>query len=340
MEKEINILAIVEGPLFISAYNKLDKKLKENHPNIHLYSLSIKENYEEQLNKLKDIKFDILTARPLFVKLTTDILKTFPTIKWMHSLAAGIEKLFTIDSLWNDDNIILSNSRGAYSEGMAEAGITSMMYFSYNIYSYVEKMKNNQWVLGINKLLNKKTLLIIGYGNNGVFLARKAKAFNMKIIAVKKRINEDFPGKEYVDEFYTMGNLSDKTINEANFIYATLPETNETINIFDKYFFKKMNKGAVFMNFGRGNAVVEDDIVEILENNVIRGAVLDVTPSEPLNKDSKLYNISPDKLLLTSHSLAFTDDIVDTGFEFFYNNLENYLKTGKPITIVDKKKQY
>ena len=146
--------------------------------------------------------------------------------------------------------------------------------------------------------------------------------------------------KEYVDEFYTMGNLSDKTINEANFIYATLPETNETINIFDKYFFKKMNKGAVFMNFGRGNAVVEDDIVEILENNVIRGAVLDVTPSEPLNKDSKLYNISPDKLLLTSHSLAFTDDIVDTGFEFFYNNLENYLKTGKPITIVDKKKQY
>ena len=99
-------------------------------------------------------------------------------------------------------------------------------------------------------------------------------------------------------------------------------------------------KNVVFMNFGRGNAVVEDDIVEILENNVIRGAVLDVTPSEPLNKDSKLYNISPDKLLLTSHSLAFTDDIVDTGFEFFYNNLENYLKTGKPITIVDKKKQY
>ena len=258
----------------------------------------------------------------------------------MHSLAAGIEKLFTIDILWKNENIILSNSRGAYSEGMAEAGLTSMMYFSYNIYSYVEKMKNRQWSFGINKLLNKKTLLILGYGNNGVFLARKAKAFNMKIIAVKKRIAGDFPGKEYVDEIYTMENLPDKAIHEANFIYATLPETKETINIFDKNFFKKMNKDAVFMNFGRGNAVVEDDIVEILENNVIRGAVLDVTPSEPLNKDSKLYNISPEKLLLTSHSLGFTDDIVDTGFDFFFNNLENYLKTGKPITIVDKNNQY
>ena len=41
--------------------------------------------------------------------------------------------------------------------------------------------------------------------------------------------------------------------------------------------------------------------------------------------------------MLTDHSLAFTYDIVYTGFEFFYNNLENYLNTGKPLTIVDKK---
>ena len=73
-----------------------------------MYSLSTKENFEEQLNKLKDIKFDILTERTLFAKLTTDILKTFPTIKWMHSLAAGKKKLFAIDSLWNNDNIILT----------------------------------------------------------------------------------------------------------------------------------------------------------------------------------------------------------------------------------------
>lgn len=338
--KDLNILIIVEGPLFISAYNKLEKKLKEKYPNIHLYSLSPSEKYEDDLNKLKNIKFDILSARPLFIKLTTDIIKTFPTIKWMHSLAAGIEKLFTIDSLWNNDNIILSNSRGAYSEALGEAGITSMMYFSYNLYSYIEKMKNKQWSLGINKKLQNKTLLILGYGNNGVSLAKKAKALDMKIIGVKKNIKDSFPGKEYLDEIYTLDNLPDKSINEADFIYATLPETKETIKIFNKDFFKKMNKNAVFMNFGRGNAVVEDDIVEALENNIIRGALLDVTPNEPLNKDSKLFNISPDKLLITDHSLAFTDDIVDTGFEFFYKNLENYIKTGKPLTIVDKNRQY
>ena len=275
--KEINILIIVEGPLFISAYNKLSEKLKEKYPKIHLYSISPRENYEEDLNKLKHINFDILTCRPLFDKLTTDILNIFPSIKWMHSLAAGIEKLISINSLWNNDNIILSNSRGAYSECLGEVGITSMMYFSYNIYSYVEKMKNKEWPFRLNKMLNKKKLLIIGYGNNGVCLAKKAKAFNMKIFSVKKNINGDYYGKEYVDEIYTLENFPAKIINEADYIYPTLTEINETINIFDLNFFKKMKKNSIFMNFGRGKAVAEDDNMEALKNNLIRGAILDVT---------------------------------------------------------------
>ena len=202
-------------------------------------------------------------------------------------------------------------------------------------------MKKKQWLPQRNKMLDKKTLLIIGYGNNGLCLAKRAKAgFNMKIIAVKKIINGDFPGKEYIDELYSLENLPDKSINEADFIYATLPETKETINIFNKNFFKKMNKNAVFINVGRGNAVVEEDIVDALENNVIRGAFLDVTPVEPLNKDSKLYNISPNKLLITNHSLCINDGRIDDGFNFFYKNIENYVKTGKPLTIVDKKRQY
>ena len=101
-----------------------------------------------------------------------------------------------------------------------------------------------------------------------------------------------------------------------------------------------MNKDAVFINIGRGNAVNEDDIIEALENNVIRGAVLDVTKTEPLNKDSKLYTVSPSKLLITNHSLCIVPESNKNGFECFADNLKNYLKTGKPINIVDKTRQY
>ena len=101
-----------------------------------------------------------------------------------------------------------------------------------------------------------------------------------------------------------------------------------------------MNKDAVFINVGRGNVVVEDDIIEALEKNIIRGAVLDVTKNEPLNKDSKLYNISPSKLLITNHSLCIVPENSKNGFECFVKNLNSYVKTGKPINIVDKQRQY
>ena len=232
-QKELNILVMAKGPSFVTAYENTKKKLSEKYPNIHLYRIEPNENYSEDLNKLKHIKFDILTGLPLFVPLTRDIITTFPTIKWFHSLAAGIEKLFTIDNLINNDNIIISNSRGAYSDSLGEIGITSMMYFSYNIYSYVESQHNRKWTPNVNTTLSQKNLLILGYGNNGISLAKKAKlGFDMKINAVKRKISENFEGKEYLDNIYTFENLPDKVINEADYIYATLPETKETINIF------------------------------------------------------------------------------------------------------------
>ena len=339
--KEINILVIAKGPSFVYAYENLKKKLNEKYSNIHLYRIEPNPDYAEELNKLKNIKFDILTGLPLFINLTKDIIATFPTIKWFHSLAAGIEKLFKVDNLINNDNIIISNSKGAYSDSLGEIGITAMMYFAYHIYPYIEYQLKKQWTPLVNTTLSKRKLLILGYGNNGISLAKKAKAaFDMKINAVKKRISDNFIGKEYLENIYTFDNLPDKIINEADYIYATLPETKETINIFDINFFKKMNKNAVFINVGRGNAVVEDDIIYALDNDIIKGAVLDVTPEEPLKSDSKLYNLSPRKLLLTNHTLCFNTDIVDMGFDFFYDNLESYLKSGMPKTVIDKKLQY
>ena len=339
--KEINILVMAKGPSFELAYENLCQKLAKKYPNIHLYRIEPNTDYTKDLEKLKDIKFDILTGLPLFVPLTRDIINMFPTIKWFHSLAAGIEKLFTIDNLINNDNIIISNSKGAYSDSLGEIGIVSMMYFSYHIYPYIESQQKRKWTPFVNNTLYQKKLLILGYGNNGISLAKKAKlGFDMKINAVKRRITDNFEGKEYLENIYTFDNLPDKIINEADYIYATLPQTKETINIFDNKFFEKMNKHAVFINVGRGNAVVEEDIIYALENDIIKGAVLDVTPQEPLPSDSKLYNISPKKLLITNHTLCFNTETVNMGFDFFYDNLENYLTKGVPITIIDKKSQY
>ena len=336
---ELNILVFGMNPKFKKTYEDGFQSISKIYPNIHHYIII--NNFEEELQKIKDVKLDIVLSNSIFAKYVEYALKNFPTIKWVHSLAAGVDKFLKLDIISKNENLIFSNSKGAKSELLGEAGITSMMYFSYNIYSYTEFMKNKEWSRLQNKSLLNKTLLIMGYGNNGVCLAKIAKGgFNMKVIGVNRTKRDDIPGKEYTDELYSIKDLPDQKINQADYIYATLPSTSETDNIFDINFFKKMNKDAVFINVGRGNAVVEDDIVEALEKNIIRGAALDVTKKEPLNKDSKLYNISPSKLLLTNHSFCGVPENSKNGFECFIQNLNSFLKTGKPINIVDKERQY
>ena len=187
----------------------------------------------------------------------------------------------------------------------------------------------------------RKVLLIYGYGGNGVALAKRVKpAFNMKIIAVIREKRDNIEGKEFCDEIYTFEEVTKEIIFKSDFIYATLPQTPKTINIFDANFFNSMNKNAVFINIGRGTAVVEKDIADALNNNTIRGALLDVTQKEPLDKTSPLYDIGRNKLLITNHSVGFTPVIEPLCYDRIIENIEFYLKNGKPKHIVNIKEQY
>ena len=77
-----------------------------------------------------------------------------------------------------------------------------------------------------------------------------------------------------------------------------------------------------------------------MNNNTIRGALLDVTQKEPLEKNSPLYDIGRNKLLITNHSVGFTPIIEHLCYDRIIENIECYLKEGKPKDIVNIKEQY
>lgn len=337
--KELNFIIIGMGEDFKNFYINNMYRVISIYPKINYHI--IEKDYIEEIKKLKGKHFDIGILARFAAQYLSLLLKTCPNIKWIHPLAAGIEDFLKVDELMKNDEILISSSKGANSEVLAENGISCMMYFSYHFYSYIQYMQNKEWIKPMNKMLGSKTLLIYGYGNNGISIAKKCKlAFDMKIIGVKRTVNDNTPGKEYTDELYTFKDLPDDAINRADYIYATLPSSPETDDIFDKNFFKKMNKNAIFINIGRGNCVNEDDLADALEKNVIRGAALDVCKTEPLDKDSKLYKISPNNLLITNHSLCKIEERNNNFFECFLENFKSYIKTGKLITFVDKKKEF
>ena len=324
-------------------FDKLTKLLSSlsSQENCEIIPYYIEQNEIEE--KIKEIPtIDMVTSDPKCASFIPKLLNHYnKNLKWVHSMFAGVDKFLAQKEILENDDIILTNARGAFAGPLAEFTILSMLYFNYNVPIYMESQEKHNWNKLTNTMINEKTLCIIGYGKNGIEIAKKAKfGFNMKIIGVVRELRENVEGKEFTNELYGFNQLNKDVISKADFILTTLPETKESRGFFNKKFFESMKKDAVFINIGRGSAVIEEDLIEALNNNIIRGAVLDVCQHEPLDKDDKLYSVSKDKLLITNHSGDFTTDYIDQAYELLLQNIKSFIKTGKLSTIVRKQLGY
>jgi phosphoglycerate dehydrogenase-like enzyme len=280
---------------------------------------------------------DIITLLPHESDLAVDFINLNPRLQWIHCMWAGVDKFLCKKEITENDKIILTNARGAYADSLAEYSIFAMLYFSYNTDIYLNAFKNRKWVQPLNKMINHKTLTIVGYGLNGLQLAKKAKlGFNMNVLGIKKN-TLNFPGKEYIDEIHTLDQL-DTILPRTDFLVNILPQTNETVNLFNYNKFRLMKSSSVFINIGRGSAVEEDDLIKVLKERVIHGAALDVFKTEPLPSSSQLYEL--DNVLISNHSSDNTDEYFKQGVDVFIKNLESYINNQQLITVVDKIKGY
>ena len=155
---------------------------------------------------------------PFFASHIPFIMKSLPSIRWIHSATAGIEPFFKVDEIKNlKPGYYFSNSKGAYSDSLAEWSILAL---------FIESNEKREWTKIRNQLVQQKTILIYGNGGNGVALAKRIKpAFKMKIIAVFREKRDNIEGKEFCDEIYTFEEVTKEIIYKSDYIYATLPET-------------------------------------------------------------------------------------------------------------------
>ena len=311
------------------------KKLEsETKCKIAAHAIEISE-IDEKLSKIE--KLDMITCVPNDVPHLLKFLNKFKNITWVHSMFSGVDKFLSLKEISQNNKIILTNARGAYADNLAEYTILSLLYFNYNVPLYINSNNNHNWQKLTNTMIDKKTILIIGYGKNGIAIAKRVKnAFNMYVISFVRKYRENIEGKELCDELYGFDNLKENIIKKADFILATLPETNETKGIFNKKFFESMKKDAVFINIGRGSAVIEQDLINALNENNIRGAVLDVCQKEPLDKNDKLYDVPREKLLITNHSGDFTTSYIDQSYKVLIDNIRSFITKGELVTIVKK----
>ena len=176
--------------------------------------------------------------------------------------------------------------------------------------------------------LQGKTLGILGMGRIGSTLAKRVKAFDMKIIYhSRKRVSkskEKVLGIKYVSQ--------EKLFMQSDIISIHVPHTEQTDALFDSKVFKKMKKSAFLINTARGKIIKEKDLVSALKKKTIAGAGLDVFESEPIGKNHPLTKIP--NVVLAPHIGSSTKETREQMAKITVKNLNLGLSGKKPIYSV------
>jgi glyoxylate reductase len=173
--------------------------------------------------------------------------------------------------------------------------------------------------------LQGKTLGIIGLGRIGKTLAKRAKAFDMKIIYHNRKQISKIEEKKLGVKYTTF----DKLITQSDIISIHVPHTKETNQMFDMKIFKKMKKTAFLINTSRGKIVNEKDLVVALKLKIIGGAGLDVFETEPIKKNHSFLKL--ENIVLAPHVGSSTKETRIKMAEITTKNLILGMNGKKPI---------
>lgn len=254
-------------------------------------------------------------------------------LKWVQLTSAGVDYV-DLDKLQELD-VTLTNASGIHAYAISESIFGMILNHTRQIGHSLIKQREGKWSPASNASeLQRKTILIVGTGAIGTQTGKVAQAFGMKTIGV----NRSGRPVDYMDELVTQDKLDD-VLPQADFVINILPLTDETQDLFDLSKFRAMRSSAVFVNVGRGQTVVTDDLLKALDENWIDYAALDVVHEEPLPEDHPIYK--REDVLLTPHISGNLDDYYASAFPIFMENLQAFVNEKElPRNVVDYEAGY
>lgn len=264
----------------------------------------------------------------------TDFLKKAEKLKWLHLPSAGVDR-YADKKIYHNSNIKLTNSSGVYGKPIAEHVFSMIMAHNRNLIDYAYDKQQKKWERRneIKDFFNS-TVGILGLGDIGSTIAKRAKAWGAEVLALKRTMTA---APDYVDKIYLNEDL-DKLLKQSDYVILTLPGTPETEEIIGSKELNLMKDSAFIVNIGRGTLIKQDDLIHALKNKLIAGAGLDVTDPEPLPEDSEIWEL--DNVILTPHTSGFSPTNDRRRFKIFKDNLKRYVNNDELCNKVDFKLKY
>jgi phosphoglycerate dehydrogenase-like enzyme len=258
-----------------------------------------------------------------------DIAPALTGVRWVHALAAGVDR-FPFEQLGDR---VLTCSRGASAPAIAEFVLATMLAFEKQLPDTWVTEPPDNWNIAALGGLAGKTLGLVGVGAIGTEVARRALAFDMRVVAYRRRPDAPAP----VEGVDVVAELSE-VLGAADHVVVAAPATPETTQLIDAEAFAHVKPGVHLVNIARGSLVDQDALKAALDDGRVARASLDVVDPEPLPAGHWLY--SHPKVRLSPHVSWSAPGTMDRTITLFVENLARY-RAGEPLVgVVDAEAGY
>ena len=264
-----------------------------------------------------------------------DLLPRAPNLRWVQSPAAGVDGALYPE--FAGSGVILTSAKGFVGVHLAEHAMGLLLAVTRGIGWAVRALDwEVKWPIRESSIeLWGLTMGIVGLGGTGRELAKRAGAFEMRVIAVDPEPVKPLPE---VDACWRMDRFGD-LLEQSDVVAVCAPLTPETEGMFDRDAFRRMRRGSILVNVTRGGIMDGPALIEALEQGWIGGAGLDVTPEEPLPQENPLWQMK--NVVITPHTAGASPNRDRRAVEQFCENLRRYIAGERPlIGEIDKSKGY
>jgi phosphoglycerate dehydrogenase-like enzyme len=280
-----------------------------------------------------DAEREVAAADAFYGTITPTLLRAARQLRWVQAPIAGLERYMFPELA--SHALTLTNMRGVYHDMVPEHAFLLMLALARGMRRYALLQHDRRWEPHDVGMLAGQTVGIVGLGGIGAGVARRAAAFDMRIVGLDPKI-ERLPGIAGIDAVVRPDQLH-VLLERSDWVVICAPHTPDTEKMLRRPELRRMKRSAFLVNVGRGVIVDLADLTEALRAGEIAGAGLDVFEVEPLPADHPLWEMP--NVVMTPHVAASVPGVADRWLEVLVDNVGRFVR-GEPLRNVVDKRQW
>lgn len=260
------------------------------------------------------------------IEVDAKLIHTLPYLKVIGTRGVGFDHIDLYTTSKN--GIVVANTPDVLTDCVADLAFGALISISRQIVQADAFVRNGKWLndkFSFTTKVSGKRLGIVGFGRIGQAISKRAKAFDMDI-----KYNSRSPKKDFKEGF-------EPSLLElakwADYLVISIPGGKETERLISLEVLEALGKDGYLINIARGSVVDENALVDVITNEKIAGAALDVFEHEPVVPEEL---ISSNSVILLPHIASRTKETFVAMEDLLIQNLEKFYTTGELITPVKK----